>query len=519
MNLGSFPVTVEHVDSNDIFSIYEWLARDELISGHKHDSIISLEMACKGSGMVFDPSTSIGDNPSKWKLLQLACLANAISEEERSEYLVDFDDEVQGALLLYISSHNNPSLLVAHRALLLAGKWSNDVSRIRGTVTISSLTQDSYTLSQKMKIKPSNLELLYACAEALTNMNEDASYKAIAGAVRLEVWQTCIRPFFRALFFGFHDVHNLLEESIGPLFLDRDWLRSFGEISLELLSLLYRSCWGDSRILKIQADAYVESSGTWPPVKEDIILKRLVESTRGPDSSALDLHRAIVCGFMVSENYESLAVCINGFYDAFLPSSISDPSTCSGGDAEMQIDFLEQASISQASRLTKEAVLDHFDLGEIETLAQLWGIEVRDVRTIFLLAMYELGYDTVVDTLVTKSAQKIDLSRFVEDGLGIVCRRLNRVLNVNRSPQVRKIMGLLDADTCEWLREHAELSVSLIDEGTDASGEIPLKITHQFTLRILGFSSAMGAKTLSAKIHSLSILCGTLMKALEALDS
>ena len=146
LNLGSFPVTVEHVDSNDIFSVYEWLARDELISGHKHDGIISLEKACKGSGMVFDPSTSIGDNPSKWKLLQLACMANAISEEERSEYLVDLDDEVQGALLLYLSSHNNPSLLVAHRALLLAGKWSNDVSRIGGAVTICNFTQDSYPL-------------------------------------------------------------------------------------------------------------------------------------------------------------------------------------------------------------------------------------------------------------------------------------------------------------------------------------------------------------------------------------
>ena len=350
-------------------------------------------------------------------------------------------------------------------------------------------------------------------------MDEDAPYKAITGAVRLEVWQTCIRPFFRALFFGFHDVHNLLEEVIGPLFLDREWLRLFGKIGLEVLSLLYRSCWGDCRTLMIQADVYVESSGTWPPVKEDIILKRLVESSRGPDSSALDLHRAILCGFMVSENYESLAVCINGFYDAFLPSSILDPSTCLGGDAETQMDFLEQASISQANRVTKEDVLDQYDLGEIETLAQLWGIEVRDVRTIFLLAMYELGNDAVVDTLVTKSAQKIDLSRFVEDGLGIVCRRLNRVLNGNRSPQVRKIMGLLDADTCEWLREHAELSVPLIDEGAEGTCEIPLKNTHQLTLRILGFSSAMGAKTVSAKIHSLSILSGTLMKALKALDS
>lgn len=127
MNLGTFPITVENVESNDTFSVYEWVARDELISGHKHAVIVALEKTCKGSGIAFDPSTSVGDNPLRWKLLQLACLATAISEEERAEYLVDFDDNVQGALLLYLGSHNNPSLLVAHRALLLAGKWKNEV--------------------------------------------------------------------------------------------------------------------------------------------------------------------------------------------------------------------------------------------------------------------------------------------------------------------------------------------------------------------------------------------------------
>jgi hypothetical protein len=160
--------------------------------------------------------------------------------------------------------------------------------------------------------------------------------------------------------------------------------------------------------------------------------------------------------------------------------------------------------------------MDHYDLGEIETLAVFWGIEVRDVRTIFLLAMYELGKDSVVDSLVTKSAQKMDLNRFVEDGLGIVCRRLNYILNVKRSPRVRKVMGLLDADTCEWIREHAELSIPLIDERTDADSEgITLLSTHLLVLRLLSFSSAMGAKAISVKIHSLSVLSGTVMKALE----
>lgn len=375
----------------------------------------------------------------------------------------------------------------------------------------------SHIFWQTSIIKPSNLELLRDSVEALSHLDEDGPYKALAGAVRREVWQTCFRPVFRALFFGFHDEHQVLEDVISSLIGDFEWLRSFGKTSLQLLSLLYRSCWGDAPThFKHEINENIESSNTWPPVKEDFILKRLVETSRCPNSTALDLHRAIICGCMVSEDYENLAGCINGFYDAFLPNAISEPSSSHGGDPEKQMEFLEQASIGQASRLTKDAIIDRYDLGEIETLAELWGIEVRDVRTIFLLAMYELGKDAVVDSLVTKSAQKMDLNRFVEDGLGIVCRRLNYILNVKRSPHVRKVMGLLDADTCEWVREHAELSIPLIDERTDATIEsIPLSSTHLFVLRLLSFSSAMGAKAMSVKIHSLSILSGTVMKALE----
>jgi len=487
MNLGTFPITVENVESNDTFSVYEWVARDELISGHKHAVIVALEKTCKGSGIAFDPSTSVGDNPLRWKLLQLACLATAISEEERAEYLVDFDDNVQGALLLYLGSHNNPSLLVAHRALLLAGKWKNE---------------------------PSNLELLQDCTEALSFVEEEGPYNNLAAAVRLEVWQTCVRPVFRALFFGFHDVHDVLEDFISPLFLDSDWLQSFGKVSLEVLSLLYRSGQVDNCTESgFQSAPHGDASGTWPPVKEDFILKRLVEKFHKPNINALDFHRAIICGCMVSEDHENLAICVNGFYEAFLPTSIFDPSFGLMGDVEKQIEFLEKASINQACRLTSETIIDNYHLGEIEVLAELWGIEVRDVRTIFFLAMYELGKDTVVDALVTRSAQVMDLNRFVEDGLGIVCRRLNHVLNVKRSAQIRKVMGLLDADTCEWVREHAELSVSLIDEISDDTGEMPLSSTHLFILRLLSFSKAMGAKAVSVQIHSLSVLSGTLMKA------
>lgn len=129
MNLGAFPITVRNVEAKDIFSVYEWLARDELSMSHKQDEIVSLENACRGGGLVFDPSSEAGDNPQRWKMLQEACLAAAITEEEREEFLMDMSDDDQlGALLLYLSQYNNPTILVAHRALLLAKQWVQNVS-------------------------------------------------------------------------------------------------------------------------------------------------------------------------------------------------------------------------------------------------------------------------------------------------------------------------------------------------------------------------------------------------------
>jgi len=128
MNLGAFPITVSNVEAKDIFSVYEWLARDELTMSHRQDEIVSLEAACGGSGLAFDPSSEAGDHPGRWKMLQQACLAAAISEEEREEYLLDMNDDDQlGALLLYLSQYNNPAVLVVHRALLLARQWVQKV--------------------------------------------------------------------------------------------------------------------------------------------------------------------------------------------------------------------------------------------------------------------------------------------------------------------------------------------------------------------------------------------------------
>jgi hypothetical protein len=487
VNLGAFPVTVSNVEANDIFSVYEWLARDELTMSHTHEEIVFLENACRVSGLGFDPSSEAGDSPGRWKMLQQACLAAAISEEEREEFLLDMNDDDQlGALLLYLGHYNNPALLVAHRALLLARQFVH---------------------------RPNDLQPLRECLDALRGLHDDKKRRALSAAIRMEVWQSAVRPFYRAVLFGFDDVHELTEDIAGPLLDNRDWLRGLGMIALTILDMLSRIAWDDA-MNKFEIDS-PPGSTSWPPVKEDFILKRIVEKSRSVNAHSLDIHRVVVCGNLLSDDMETLAESVPDLYECFLPMSLFQALSGRIGNTDKQMEFLERAVIDRANEVEGEAFLGRLVLGEIETLARLWDVDLRDIRTLFLLAIYELGKDTLVDeALSTCTAASLDMERFISDGLDIACRRLNRTLNLRRSAKIRSLMGMLDADTCEWLRERAEESTPLL-EGDDGDAGVSISHTHLLILRLLGLCSMIGDKTNATKIHSLSILSGTLLKALE----
>jgi hypothetical protein len=485
MNLGAFPITVSNVDAKDIFSVYEWCARDELTMSHTHEEIVSLETACRCSGLVFDPSSEVGDRPQCWKMLQQACLAAAISEEEREEFLLDMNDDDQlGALLLYLSQYNNPAILVAHRALLLARQWVQ---------------------------KPSDLQSLQDCLSALIGLHDDDAYKALSFAVRVEVWHSAIRPFYRAVFFGFDDVHELTEEVAGPLLDNREWLRGFGKVALPILKMLSESTWDDSmNTFEVEPPA---NNTSWPPVKDDFILKRMVQASKPVSRQAIDIHRVIVCGTLVSDDLGALSDAVPELYECFTPTSLFHSADTGMENTDKQMEFLEQAVIDRANEL-EEGIPGRLEIGDIEELARLWDVDLKDIRTLFMLAMYELGKDTLVDeSLSSCNSSNLDVERFVSDGLGIACRRLNRILNVKRSHAVKSIMGMLDADTCEWVREQAEDSMSLL-EGDDGDSRVSMANTHLLILRILGLCTTIKDKSQARKIHSLSILSGTLLKAL-----
>lgn len=490
VRVGTFPITVEYVEQGDIFSVYEWLAHDELAMSHNHKEITTLEEACKLSGISFDPSTEAGDATNRFEMLQNACLSAALSEEERSEYLVDFDDDDKlGALLLFLKSHNEPTLLVAHRALILSSTWSQ---------------------------RPHDLQVLANTLVALQALSIREDLESLAAAVRLEIWQSRIRPIYRALLFGFHDVQEVSEHVLMPLFHQRPWVREFGRLALEILTLLLQIPWkGESmNTFEPQLEA-VSDSESWPPLRKDFVLERHVQKSKQIDRSSLDMHRAVICSLRVSDDVPLLVRCVPNFHECFEATALFGPVSSSSDDAtEQRQPFLEDAIIAHAQNCPVSDDLETFGLGDIETLGAIWKFDMKHVRTTFLLAMYEFGKDKAVDTLLTRNASLIDVPRLVEQGTDIVCRRLNDLLHTKRrhTPAIREVMGFLDADTCSWVRERAEKSRSMV---VFANLEVPIDFTRVFTLRLLSLSRVDRVdRSIGAKIHSLNILTGHLVTAI-----
>lgn len=361
---------------------------------------------------------------------------------------------------------------------------------------------------------------------ALKALSMEENVKAIAAAVSIELWQTRIRPVYRAFLFGFHDVPELSEDTVAPLCGDSDWLCGLGQIALELLAIISRSLVDGDEVSdqdtqgKTQEDSTEIDDSVWPPVKEDFILKRLVEKAPRVNRGALDLHRAVVCASLLSDNLSSLSAVISGFYDTFLQSSLFTEASSTPSNTARQREFVERAIVIRATRTTGGLgligpVLDSLELAEIDTIATIWGISTEYVRTTFLLTMYELGKDAMVEDLVTSNAQYIDVDRFVQGGIDTSCRRLNGTLNVLRkNSEKRHVIGLLDADTCQWLLERAQDSHSFLEQygSKEEVGEVSLSLTHSFILRLLSLSLSAGAKATRVKIHSLSVLSGTLLK-------
>lgn len=486
--LGACPISVKSLDKTDNFSVFQWLAQDELAMSHKHAEISSLEIACQISSRAFDPSKPEGDGKSRWKTVQRSCLTAALGESERSEYLVDFDDDERlGALHLFLRPHNKPERLIAHRALLLASEWGR---------------------------KPGRLDFLEDAIVAMQAIELD-KHKNIAYAVFLDVWQSRIRPVYRAMLLGFGDVQEISSEVISPLLDDASWVDIFSKFASQVLELLAAIDFDEGERVNQWTTQIVKDDTTWPPVRECFLLQRLVARNRLLDKSALETHQTLVYGLRINNDVQKLTDCIPSFYQLFLPEALFIEVAYTEEIEEKQHEFMQDSIVVFAKSYYGPS-MDALNMGDIDALADLWEFDRVNVNTLFLLSMYEFGKDVAVDELLTKSSSIISVQHFVDEGLDIMCRRLNDLLNVNPSDEIRNIMGSLDADICEWVKEKAEDSEPLLN----AKFDVKIGSTHLFGLRLLSLAAnADVSKAERIQIHSLIVLSGTIVKVLESTPS
>eukprot|EP00557_Chaetoceros_sp_GSL56_P001979 CAMPEP_0176495180 /NCGR_PEP_ID=MMETSP0200_2-20121128/10511_1 /TAXON_ID=947934 /ORGANISM="Chaetoceros sp., Strain GSL56" /LENGTH=159 /DNA_ID=CAMNT_0017893025 /DNA_START=59 /DNA_END=538 /DNA_ORIENTATION=+ len=123
---------------------------------------------------------------------------------------------------------------------------------------------------------------------------------------------------------------------------------------------------------------------------------------------------------------------------------------------EAQSSFLNNA-LRRKAFLFDGNSLNYDDLDDITTLARAWGMDKSYVLTEFLIVMYEQGKDDCVQHLIT-STRLIEIERFQDVCMSIACVRLDAALTMlKRAKKYRNILSMLDADTCEWVKEQSEI--------------------------------------------------------------
>jgi len=496
--LDPLPITVSNVEAGNIFSVFQWIARDELTLSHKQDELDNVENACRSSRLKLHPSLPESDTASKWKILQRACgVRNKLNGERASLLFFPEKTDQPGPLLLYLSHFNKPIELAAHRALLLGEKWGKT---------------------------PKSLHLIKDAVSALRVLEgNQTKYNNISCAVRLEIWQTRIRPIYRALFFGFEEVPELSEDIMWPLVHDSGWLRGLTKVAAEVLSLIERT----PKILEQQDTVEVEMNddveeedsdvdAPWPTVQDDIVLRSLVQRTKPVNMDSLGIHKGIICAAHLTDDINSLVLCAPSFGDVFLSSSLFSQRFESYCRTEEQISFLIKAVYKKA-REFNGPLFDRFDLHEIENLGKAWGFTESRIRSEFILAIYLYGKDAMATDLLTDLSSSDEVEHFVSEALCIASIRIHATLKILKQvKQFRPILSMLDAETCRWVKDQTDYGlVKFQAYGFNADSFPSLSATHELVLKLLRMSSGAKDKTLVEKTHALSLLTATLLKAIQ----
>ena len=137
--------------------------------------------------------------------------------------------------------------------------------------------------------------------------------------------------------------------------------------------------------------------------------------------------------------------------------------------------------------------------------------------TQFVILVYEVGKDDMVEDMLNTTKRVLDMPTFIAGGILLSCVRLNTAVMIyKKSKHHRSFLAMLDADTCQWVKEEAEKAIAekpeLRDIGRD--GKVPsIAKTNAFILQMIRMTVLNQSQT-----HALSIMSGTLLKALRQFD-
>jgi hypothetical protein len=308
-------------------------------------------------------------------------------------------------------------------------------------------------------------------------------------------------------------VPEISEEVLAPLLHDGTWLNAFSNHAAAIINLVGELQFEAGEDMSTVEELIIEADhSTWPPVRDCFLLQRLVRKSRIVNRNALEAHQTFIYALRISENVERLQECIPSYFSLFDTGSLFNEVDYNEDIEEKQHEFMQDSIVTYAKNYHGPS-MDCLNMGDIDILADLWDFDMMNVNTLFLLSMYEFGKDAAIDEVLTRSASLISVQHFVDEGLDIMCRRLHNLLHVDPTKDIKKIMGTLDADICEWVKLKAESSEPL----TNAKFDVKIGSTHLFGLRLLSLAASAGiSKDERIKIHSLIVLSGTIVKVMES---
>ena len=225
----------------------------------------------------------------------------------------------------------------------------------------------------------------------------------------------------------------------------------------------------------------------------------------------------VICGCSTcldtDDMVDSLQSVVPSFSNLFLTGSIfSEMQPIASGSPE-QRDLLDEAILDQA-KSSKSPVVDNFSsCRSCELFGKSLGVDVKYVRTRYLIEMIRLGKDPSIDALLGASISSLDGAFFAEKIVEIVCTRHHAtILSLKRTKNYRGILSLLDADASRWVKgEAAKYNPSQKNSFASTS----LITTHSLVTRVQNMSESLD-DSISEKVDALCLMSSTLLNAVQA---